>query len=158
MLSPCFKIYISARCAFVQRYYEITLHECMLFSIMDIGLNICFIVNSFASVSAPPSACSTVLCCLGDCLCLDLLTSYWPFITGYVDMLASVGEGAAVVARSTVWWSVDGCRSTHTTTTRDATSTTAADNRRHRTLVFRETQHSREVTGRRRPAGDESYE
>ena len=78
--------------------------------------------------------------------------------TGDMDMLPSVGEGAAVVARSTVWWSVDGCGSTHTTTTRDATSTTAADNRRHRMLVFRQTHHSREVTRRRRPAGDVSDE
>ena len=73
-------------------------------------------------------------------------------------MLSSVGEGAAVVARSAVWCSVDGCRSTRTATTRDATSTTAADNRRHRTLVFRQKCHSREITGRRRPAGDESCE
>ena len=69
-----------------------------------------------------------------------------------------VGDGAAVAARSTVRWSVDRCRSTHTTTARDATSTTAADNRRHRTVVFRQTRHSREVRGCRQPAGDESDE
>ena len=73
-------------------------------------------------------------------------------------MLPNVGEGAAVVARSAIWWSVDGCRSTRTATTGDATSTTAADNRRHRTLVFRQKWHSKEVTGRHRPAGDESDE
>jgi len=72
--------------------------------------------------------------------------------------MVSVGQGAAMVARSTVWWSVDGCRSTHTTTTRDAKSTTAADNRRHRTLVFRQRHHSGQVTGHRRPAGDASHE
>ena len=70
-------------------------------------------------------------------------------------MLRSVDERAAVVARSTVRWSVDGCRSAHSTAARASTSTTAADNRRHRTLVFRQTT---EVRGRRRPAGDESDE
>ena len=70
----------------------------------------------------------------------------------------SVGERAAVVARSTVRWSVDGCRSAHSTAARDSTSTTAADNRRHRTVVFRQTHCSTEVRGRRRPAGDESDE
>jgi len=90
--------------------------------------------------------------------CSKLSPIHCPLLNGDVAMLWSVGEGAAMVARSAVWWSVDGCRSTHTTTTRDATSTTAADNRRHRTLVFRQTHHSREVTGRRRPAGDEADE
>jgi len=73
-------------------------------------------------------------------------------------MCTTVGQGAAVVARSTVWWSVSGSRTTHTTTARDAKSTTSADNRRHRTLVFRQTHHSRQVTGHHRPAGDASRE
>ena len=74
-------------------------------------------------------------------------------------VLSSVGDGDALAARSTVWRSVDDCRSSHTTTTGDATSSTAADNRRHRTVVFRQTHHSREVRGRRgQPAGNESDE
>ena len=77
VLSLCFTIYISARCAFVQRNYDITLHECILFAIVNIGLDICLIVNSFASVSPPPSASSALaVCYLGDCLCLNISINY----------------------------------------------------------------------------------
>jgi len=73
-------------------------------------------------------------------------------------MLTSVGERAAVVARSTVQWSVDGCLSTRSAAARNCTSTTAADNQRHRTVVFRQAQCSGEVRGHRRPAGDDADE
>ena len=61
---------------------------------------------------------------------------YCELITNVHDMLTCVDKRAAVVAWSTVWWSVDGCWSAHSAATRDPTPTSAADNRRHRAVVF----------------------
>ena len=58
-----------------------------------------------------------------------------------------------MVAGSVVRWTVDGCRPADATAARDARSTTAADDRRHRTVV--QTASWGEVCGQRRPAGDE---
>jgi len=72
------------------------------------------------------------------------------------DVLTFVGQRAAVVAGSVVRRTVDGCRPADATAARDARSTTAADDRRHRTVV--QTASWGEVGGQRRPAGDESDE
>ena len=55
------------------------------------------------------------------------------------DTLTDAGERAAVVAGTVVRRTVDGCRPADATTARDAKSTTAADDRRHRTVVLRQT-------------------
>ena len=65
-----------------------------------------------------------------------------------------VGERGAVVAGTTIRRSVDSCWSGHAATTRDATSTSAADHRRHRAVVHRQGLSSQV----QRPTGDESDE
>jgi len=65
-----------------------------------------------------------------------------------------VGERGAVVAGTTIRRTVDSWWSAHATTTRDTTSTSAADHRRHRAVVFRQGLRSQV----QRPTGDESNE
>ena len=55
------------------------------------------------------------------------------------DTLTDAGERAAVVAGTVVRRTVDGCRPADAAAARDAKSTTAADDRRHRTVVLRQT-------------------